>query len=113
MRTTPIMTGCEFGDIVLVPFPFIDQSTTKKRPAVVVSSAAYNRERPDYIIMAVTSRTKPSPTLDDWQKAGLLRLSMIKPVMATIERGLVLWRLGSLDLQDQAALKGVLSDILG
>ena len=89
-----------------------------KRPAVVVSSAAYNRERPDYIIMAVTSRTKPSPTLgelivDDWQKAGLLRLSMIKPVMATIERGLVLWRLGSLDLQDQAALKGVLSDILG
>lgn len=25
-----------FGDVVLVPFPFTDQSGTKKRPAVVV-----------------------------------------------------------------------------
>lgn len=28
------MTGPEFGDLVLVPFPFTDQSTTKRRPAV-------------------------------------------------------------------------------
>lgn len=26
-----------FGDVVLVPFPFTDQSGTKKRPAVIVS----------------------------------------------------------------------------
>ncbi|MEH2305953.1 hypothetical protein [Nostoc sp.] len=32
------MTNYEFGDVVLVPFPFTDQTTTKKRPAVVVSS---------------------------------------------------------------------------
>ena len=31
----------EFGDIVLVPFPFTEQTTTKKRPAVVVSSSEY------------------------------------------------------------------------
>ena len=50
------MTRFEFGDIVLVPFPFTDQSAVKKRPAVVVSSATYNTERPDVIVMAVTSR---------------------------------------------------------
>jgi mRNA interferase MazF len=36
-----------FGDVVLVPFPFTDQSGTKKRPAVVVSSHGYNASRRD------------------------------------------------------------------
>lgn len=34
-----------FGDVVLVPFPFTDQSGTKKRPAVIASSSAYNTGR--------------------------------------------------------------------
>jgi len=38
-----------FGDVIVVPFPFTDQSATKMRPAVVVSSDAYQRERPDLI----------------------------------------------------------------
>ena len=50
------MTTCRFGDIILVPFPFTDQTTTKKRPAVVISAEAYNSGRPDLIIMAITSR---------------------------------------------------------
>jgi mRNA interferase MazF len=40
------MTGCEFGDVILVPFPFTEQSASKKRPAVVISSAAYHRALP-------------------------------------------------------------------
>ena len=43
------MTRYNFGDVVLVPFPFTDQSGSKKRPAVVVSSAAYNAARLDLI----------------------------------------------------------------
>lgn len=30
------------GDVILVPFPFSDQTTTKKRPAVIISSNTYN-----------------------------------------------------------------------
>lgn len=79
------MTPFEFGDIVLVPFPFTDQSTTKKRPEVVISSKTYNTERPDRIIMAVTSQVKPTSIIgevivQDWQEAGLLKPSAIKPV---------------------------------
>jgi len=49
------MIDYDFGDVVLVPFPFTDQTTKKRRPAVVVSSAAYNQKRPDIVLMAVTS----------------------------------------------------------
>lgn len=38
------MTSYKFGDVVLVPFPFTDQTATKKRPAVVVSSDAYHAD---------------------------------------------------------------------
>jgi len=31
------MTSYKFGDIILMPFPFIDQTSTKKQPAVVIS----------------------------------------------------------------------------
>jgi len=51
----PTMTACDSGDVVLVPFPFTDQRTTKRRPAVVVSSERYHEEQPDLIILAVTS----------------------------------------------------------
>lgn len=27
----------DFGDVVLLPFPFTDQTATKKRPAITVS----------------------------------------------------------------------------
>ncbi len=47
------MTGYEFGDLVPAPFPFTDQSTVKRRPAVVISSAASHRARPDLLIMAI------------------------------------------------------------
>jgi mRNA interferase MazF len=51
----------QFGDVVLVPFPFTDQSTTKQRPGVIVSSAAYHAARRDLILMAVTSQLRAAP----------------------------------------------------
>jgi mRNA interferase MazF len=99
------MTGYEFGDIVLVPFPFTDQSAVKRRPAVVVSSSAYHRARPDLLIMAVTSQQPSTLTVgevqvQDWKSAGLLKPSVLKPVLTTIEPALVLKKLGRLTPHD-------------
>jgi len=79
----PPMTDFEFGDIVLVRFPFTDQSGSKQRPAVVLSSQAYHQARADVILMAVTSQVRQRPgfgesMIRDWQAAGLLKASVIK-----------------------------------
>ena len=53
---TLFMTGYEKGDVILVPFPFSNQSAVKKRPAIVISSNAYNKISSDVVIMAITSQ---------------------------------------------------------
>lgn len=112
------MTSYDFGDIVLVPFPFTDQSGIKKRPAVIVSSAVYNSVRLDLILMAVTSQVRPvtafgEVVISGWQKAGLLKPSVVKPVMTTVERRLVLRQLGRLEQADSTALRKMLPIITG
>ena len=46
----------DFGDVVLVPFPYTDQTGSKRRPAVVISRRAYNLARPDAVLMSITSQ---------------------------------------------------------
>lgn len=111
-------TSLEFGDVVLVPFPFTDQTATKKRPAIVISSDAYNRQRPDVILLAVTSQARSTPdigeaSVHEWQAAGLLKPSVLKPVVLTAQRRLVIRRLGRLSEVDLGAVITTLELILG
>jgi mRNA interferase MazF len=111
------MAEHSFGTIILVPLPFTDQSAAKRRPAVVVSSSAYQRARHDLILMPITSQLRVSAFGDlpvqDWQAARLLMPSVIKPVLATLERSLVIKQLGTLSLRDAAALRALLPQLLG
>ena len=68
------------------------KSTTKRRPAVVVSSNRYNNERPDIILMPITSQLGAASyfgdvLLNDWSSAGLVKPSVIKLIFTTIEKG--------------------------
>jgi mRNA interferase MazF len=108
----------EFGDVVLAPFPFTNQATSKQRPAVVVSGRAYNAARPDVIIMPITSQLRPGAGIGEvlvggWRQANLLKPSAIKPVFATLEQRLVIRRLGALQAQDQSALRAAIAAVLG
>jgi mRNA interferase MazF len=107
-----------FGDVVLVPFPFTDQSGTKKRPAVVVSSHGYNASRRDVVIMAITSQVRTplgfgEAMVGDWQGAGLIKTSVLKPVFTTIEQGLVLRVMGHLSAADIKTLRELVADVIG
>ena len=106
-----------FGDVVLVPFPFTNQTASKQRPAIVVSGRAYNLAKPDVVVMAVTSQLRASPTLNEvWvgerRTAGLLKPSAIKPVFAAIEQTLIIRRLGALEPADLAALRNAITETL-
>jgi mRNA interferase MazF len=112
------MTSYNFGDVILVPFPFTNQTTSKKRPAVIISSDTYNREHPDLIVMAITSQSRQilmfgDVTITNWQEAGLLKPSIIKAIVTTVEKTLVLRKLGQLQAYDIDVLRESLVRIIG
>ena len=111
------MTAYKRGDVVLVPFPFSNQTDAKKRPAVIISSDAYNNISSDIVIMAITSQTEKTIgigecLIQDWRDAGLLKPSAVKPAIATIEQTLVLKKLGKISLQDLISMDTALKEFL-
>jgi mRNA interferase MazF len=111
-------TSYQFGDIVLVRFPFTSQAHFKQRPAVVVSNLQYNLKRPDVVLMASTSQFGSALGANDvpivqWQAAGLLKSSSIKPIFSTIEQALILRALGALQETDVSALRTAIPKIIG
>ena len=59
------MTNYKFGDVILVPFPFTEQTTSKKRPSIIVSSNDYQIQRSDLILIAVTSQANPATSFGE------------------------------------------------
>lgn len=102
------MTGFKRADVVLVGFVFSDESGTKLRPAVVVSSAGYHRERQELVIAAITSNVRRrlygDHALVDWKGAGLLFPSTVTGILRTVKRGMIGRKLGSLSTADLEAV---------
>ena len=98
------MTAYNRGDVVLVAFLFSDESGRKLRPAVVISSAAYNRARQEVIVAAITSNVRRRLFGDylmaNWKEAGLLFPSVATAILRTIKRTMVERKLGSLPKAD-------------
>ena len=98
------MTPYKQGDVVLVSFPFTDLSTSKQRPAVVVSADWFNRSRLDCVLAAITSQVPATLARDellltaaDLSSAGLPKSSIIRcGKIVTLQQALVRKRLGEL-----------------
>jgi mRNA interferase MazF len=112
------MTTYNFGDVLLVPFPFTYQTTTKKRPTIVISSDSYNQSKLDILLIAVTSQVNiplqfGETLITEWSRAMLLKPSVIKPIITTLEKQLVIKKLGKLEAADILALQSSLQQIIG
>ena len=101
----PTTTVYKRGAVVLLPFPFSDQSSAKIRPAVVVSP---DYPSDDLLVVAITSvgdvlRPGEFP-IQFWREAGLIHPSFAKRAVASVTHNLVKKQLGQLRESDLAKL---------
>lgn len=112
----PPTTNYRRGEVVLVPFPFTDLSSTKQRPALVVSPDGWNTSQSDVLLVALTSQISTSLpkedillTTEDLHTGGLPKASLVRPTkLITIHQALIRRRLGQIS---DATLQNVLSGL--
>jgi mRNA interferase MazF len=68
--------------------------------------------------MPITSQVRGSGDfgeviVQDWQSAGLLKPSAVKPVLATFDRSLIRKTLGRLSPRDQQSLRDTIETLFG
>ena len=91
-------------EIVLVPFPFTDLTTTKKRPALIISPNEYN-DKFDVVIAFITSKLDLEHRVGDykiqeWKKSSLPKPSTLRMKFATIDKSIIIKRFGRLSEND-------------
>lgn len=66
MTRTKYIMNYEIFDIILVPFPFTDSSSSKRRPALIISPKEYNLGK-DVIIAFITSNLSVESRIGDYE----------------------------------------------
>ncbi len=107
-------------DVVVVPFPFTDKTSSKRRPALVLSDAhAFNAQVGHSVLAMITSTANASWPLDieitNLDAAGLTAASVVRMKLFTLDHQLILRKIGKLsptdsqqvDLSIKALLNGV------
>jgi mRNA interferase MazF len=102
------MATYERWDVVAVPFPFVDRSGQKRRPAVVVSGSLLAEVHGLYWVAMVTSADNPRWQHDivcsDLSRAGLPKPSIIRLAkLATLDESRIVRKLGRLARADVEA----------
>ena len=100
-------------DIVVVPFPFSDTKSEKRRPALIVSSASLISRHGMYWLMMITSaeneRWVDDINLDPPEDCGLPTASLLRPCkIATVEEQRILRRLGALPQKYRSKVRRIL-----
>lgn len=102
------------NDIILVRYPFSDLSSSKVRPAVVVSAAHQSQDR---FIVPLTSKTKAlllgEFVLSDWAAVGLNVPTAVKRGLYTVHQSLIINTIGTLTEPDIKQLACSLEGWLG
>jgi mRNA interferase MazF len=104
-------------DVVVVPFPFTDRMSTKRRPALVLSSQAFNQASRHAVLTMITSAdqaTWPGDcALADPGAAGLTAACIARLKLFTLDERLIIRACGHLATADQKRLRLAWKGLLG
>ena len=95
-------------NVVVVSFPFTDRRATKRRPALIVSSAHFNQAHEQSILAMITS----VGTIQDWREAGLNVPCKARFKLFTLDDTLIVRKLGTLSKRDGEVVKKALGHVL-
>ncbi|GEO05667.1 hypothetical protein AAE02nite_33310 [Adhaeribacter aerolatus] len=106
------MRHYEFGEIVLLKFPFTGGIGYKKRPALI----SFDSGDADVIVARVTSQAKIDwydIVVRHWQTAGLKLPSIVRlHKIATLEKPLIDQKIGLLQATDAIEIRRLIAEIL-
>jgi len=99
--------------VIRVPFPFTDRNTSKRRPALVLSSAPEFNTPISHSVMAMITSAHHSPwpldcLLRDLKQAGLPAPSKVRFKLFTLDHRLIDGVLGRLSNHDGARVENAL-----
>ena len=100
----------------MVPFPFTDSTAAKRRPALVLSTQAFNDRASHVVLAMITSQENRGWPLDteirDLVAAGLGYASVVRMKLFTLDERFILRKAGALAAADRAAVQRTLGLLL-
>lgn len=108
---------CEAYDVIVVPFPFTDRTTSRRRPALVLSDAkVFNQQVGQSVLAMITSARNSDWPLDveieDLDSAGLPAASVVRMKLFTLDDQLVIRKAGTLAPKDHERVAVALRRLL-
>jgi mRNA interferase MazF len=107
----------EQGDIVLIPVPFTDLSSQKRRPVIVISSSDYAKITLDVVVVAMTSSPATSNFSFRITSADLIDGTLNRPgtvrvdKIYTLAQSIIVKRFGKVSVDIVHRIRQLLNDL--
>lgn len=105
------------GEIVLIPVPFTDLSSTKRRPVIIISNDDYHQTTVDMVVVAMTSNPAISSysftiTTSDLTQGSLNRPGTVRvDKIYTLAQSLIVRTFGQVDERTLGRIRVLLGNL--
>ncbi len=84
---TPPGITPEQGEIVLIEIPFSDLTTSKRRPAIVISNNRHHQTQADMLVVGLSTRASPgNPYSFEITQADLISGTLNQPTRVRVDK---------------------------